>query len=97
MFKQQLRASLSPFVFLTVFTGASVAQQAPSVVETQPAMQCGGQHECVEDRPLTPAEAQASRSYPHVAQPQDPEKVAATRPTESSSATGGALGVRSIP
>jgi hypothetical protein len=47
------------------------------------AIECGGQYECLEDRPLTPAEARAGLGYPHVAQPheptrQDPAKVAAT-------------------
>jgi hypothetical protein len=58
----------------------SAAQQAPMLsrplpidtcagcfayLEFPPAVECGGQYEYVEDRPLTRTEAQASRSYPH--------------------------------
>ena len=33
-------------------------------VDGQFASQCGGQYECVEDRPLTASEAKASRGHP---------------------------------
>ena len=84
MLKHQLGLGVSFAVLLALFAGPSVAQQAPPAPEAAPAMQCGGQYECVEDRPMTPAEAQASRSHPQNEQatvpPQDPREVATTRP-----------------
>jgi len=64
---------------VALFSGASVAQQTPPTHESS--IQLCGQYECVEDRPLSPAEAQASRSHPEHAQPQE---IAATKPTVSS-------------
>ena len=83
MLKHQLRLGVSFAVLLALFAGPSVAQLAPPAPEAAPAMQCGGQYECVEDRPMTPAEAQASRSHPANAESQDPKQVAAARPTAS--------------
>ena len=54
---------------VALFSGASVAQQTPPTHESS--IQLCGQYECVEDRPLSPAEAQASRSHPEHAQPQE--------------------------
>jgi hypothetical protein len=87
MSKQHLGIGLSLVLLLTASVGSASAQQSePSQATMQPAIECGGQYECVEDRPLTPAEARASLGYPHVAQPQeptrqDPAKVAATPST----------------
>lgn len=87
MLKHRLGIGLSFVLMLTTSVGSAVAQQSgSSQVTMQPAIECGGQYECVEDVPLTPAEARASRGYPHVAQPQerprqDPAKVAATPST----------------
>jgi hypothetical protein len=82
----RLGIGLSFVLLLTTSLGSAVAQQsASSQVTIQPAIECGGQYECVEDRPLTSAEARASLGYPQVAQPQgpasqEPAKVAATPP-----------------
>ena len=62
------------------------AAQSPADAAAFKGMQCGGQYECVEDRPLTPAEARASLGYPHVAESQEPARqetatMAATEPT----------------
>ena len=85
MLKHQLSLGASVAVLLALSAGSSVAQQASPTPTAQPGIPCGGQYECVEDRPLTPAEAQASRSHPQNGQesvpPQDPREVAATRPT----------------
>jgi len=59
------------------------AAQSPDDAVALKGKECGGQYECVEDRPLTPAEARASLGYPPVAQLQEPPreepaKVAAT-------------------
>ena len=84
MLKHQLSLGVSFALLLTLIAGSSVAQQAPPALEAKPDIQCGGQYECVEDRPMTPAEAQASRSHPQKEQaivpPQDPREVATTRP-----------------
>ena len=85
--KQPLGICLSFILLLTASVGSAAAQQSePSKATLQPATECGGQYECVEDRPLTPAEARASLGYPHIAQPQeptrqDPAKVAVTPST----------------
>ena len=83
--KLQLGLGVSFALLLTLFAGSSVAQQTPPAPAVQkPSTECGGQYECVEDRPLTPAEAQTSRSQPQNEQatvpPQDPREVATTRP-----------------
>jgi hypothetical protein len=84
MLKHQLRLGVSFALLLTLTAGPSVAQQTQPAPEAKPDIQCGGQYECVEDRPMTPAEAQASRSHPQKEQatvpPQDPREVATTRP-----------------
>jgi hypothetical protein len=78
MLNQQLGLGVSLALFLTLFAGSSVAQQPSPAPASQPGVQCGGQYECLEYLPLTPAEAQASRSHPQNAQPQE---LAATNPT----------------
>jgi hypothetical protein len=84
MLKHQLSLGVSFALLFTLIAGSSIAQQAPPALEAKPDIQCGGQYECVEDRPMTPAEAQASRSHPQKEQatvpPQDPREVATTRP-----------------
>ena len=85
--KQRLGIGLSFVLLVATSVGPASAQQGGSAQATmQPGTECGGQYECVEDRPLTPAEARASLGYPQVAQPQeptrqDPAKVAATPST----------------
>jgi hypothetical protein len=81
MLKHQLGLGGSFALLLALFAGPSVAQQAPPAPEAAPVIQCGGQYECVEDRPMTPAEAQASRNHPQNAEAQDPKQVASARPT----------------
>jgi hypothetical protein len=75
MFNHQLGLGFGLVLTVALFSGPSVAQQTPPAPESS--IQLCGQYECVEDRPLTPAEAQASRSHPEYAQPQ---QVAATKP-----------------
>ena len=84
--KQRLGTSLSLALLLAISADSAVAQQSVPQATPLPAIECGGQYECIEDRPLTPAEARASLGYPQAAQPQEsverePAKVAATRPT----------------
>jgi hypothetical protein len=81
MLKHQLSLGVSFALLFTLIAGSSIAQQAPPALEAKPDIQCGGQYECVEDRPMTPGEAQASRSHPDNAESQDPKQVAAARPT----------------
>jgi hypothetical protein len=81
MLKHQLRLGVSFALMLTLTAGPSVAQQTQPAPEAKPDIQCGGQYECVEDRPMTPAEAQASRSHPQNAEAQDPKQIASARPT----------------
>jgi hypothetical protein len=87
MLKKLSGNGLSLVLLLTACVGSAAAQQGePPRATTQPAIECGGQYECVDDRPLTRTEARASLGYPHVAQPQqptphDPAKVAATPST----------------
>lgn len=83
MNKHRPTTALCCLLLLAVSGGSSAAQQNPS--EVHATIQCGGQYECVEDRPLTEAEARASRSYPQLVQTQEPAQVAATPPTVSSS------------
>jgi hypothetical protein len=84
MRNNQLGLVVSVALLLTLFAGSSVAQQASPAPEPHSGIQCGGQYECHEDRPLTPAEAQANRSHPQNAQPAE---VAATPPTVSKAPT----------
>jgi hypothetical protein len=81
MLKHQLSLGASVALLLALSAGSSVAQQASPVPAAQPGTQCGGQYECVEDRPMTPSEAQASRSHPQNTEPQEPKQVATARPT----------------
>jgi hypothetical protein len=74
-----LRISLA--LSLILFAGSSVAQQASPAPAEPSGIQCGGQYECIEDRPMTPAEAQASRNHPQNGEPQDPKQVATNQST----------------
>ena len=86
MLKHRLGLGVSFALLLTCAAGASAAQSALPAPEVKPDTQCGGQYECVEDRPMTPDEAQASRNHPQHEQaivrssPKDPPEVATTRP-----------------
>jgi hypothetical protein len=66
-----------------LFTSLSVAPTSAGQDIAALASECGGQYECVEDRPLSLPEARASIGYPQVAEPQepvqDPAKVATTQ------------------
>ena len=83
MSKHRPTAALCCLLLLAASGGSTAAQQSRSDVHA--GMQCGGQYECIEDRPLTEAEARASRGHPQFVQPQEPAQVAATRPTASAS------------
>ena len=83
MLKHQLRLGVSFALLLTLTAGPSVAQQAQPAPAANPDIQCGGQYECVEDRPTTPTEAQVSRSHPQNAESEGPKQVAAARPSVS--------------
>jgi len=82
MLKHQRIVDIAVALSVPAFASTSAAQQARPGPAPGPGVQCGGQYECVEDRPLTPAEAEASRSHPQygqAVQPQDPREVAATK------------------
>ena len=87
MLKHQLGLGVSFALLLVLFAGPSVAQQSPPAPEAAPTTQCGGQYECVEERPITPAEAKASRSHPQNAGAQDPKQIASARPTVDTPST----------
>ena len=84
---RNIAIGLSALLVIAATTKPGAAQDLRTAVAAQtaqPAVECGGQYECVEDRPLTPAEARASLGYPQVAQEpatQEPAKVAATPTT----------------
>ena len=80
MLTQHLKTGFSALFLLAIAAASSAAQQAPSAPQAQAAMECGGQYECIEDRPLTPAEARASLAYPQSAQSQNATRVAARKP-----------------
>jgi hypothetical protein len=80
MNKHRPTTALCCFLLLAASAGSSAAQQSPSDVHA--GMQCGGQYECIEDRPLTEAEARTSHSHPQFAHPQEAAQV---QPTASSS------------
>lgn len=88
MLKHLLGLGVSFALLLTLIAGSSAAQQAQPAPVVKPDIQCGGQYECVEDRPMTPAEAQASRSHPQNTEPQDPKQVATARPTVAKPSAG---------
>jgi hypothetical protein len=74
---QKISIGLSALLLIAATTKPGAAQDlstARPALTAQPAIECGGQYECVEDRPLTPAEARASLGYPQVAQPQEPTR-----------------------
>jgi hypothetical protein len=84
--KQQLEIGLSLALLLAASVGSGVAEQSGSSQATLQPLSNTADSECLEDRPLTPAEARAGLGYPHVTQPneptrQDPAKVAATSST----------------
>ena len=83
MLKHQLCLGLSFGLLFALTVGSSIAQQTQPAPEAKSDIQCGGQYECVEDRPMTPGETEASRSHPVNADSQDPKQVAAARPSVS--------------
>ena len=83
MNKPRPTTALCCLLLLAASAGSSAAQQSPS--EVHAGIQCGGQYECIEDRPLTDAEARASHSYPQFVHPQEAAQVLATPPTASAS------------
>ena len=83
MLMHQLKIGLSSLALLAVSAASCAAQTSPPTPEAPPAFECGGQYECVEDRPLTPAEARTSVGYPQATDAQDQAQIAARRPTPS--------------
>jgi hypothetical protein len=79
MLMHTVKIGLSCIALLVVSVASAAAQQSPPTPEARPAVECGGQYECVEDRPLTPAEARTSLGYPQ-ADSQDAARIAARRP-----------------
>lgn len=64
MSKQLRKISLWSLLLAAVTAAPSAAQQSSPAAETHPGPQCGGQYECVEDRPLSAAEAARSFAHP---------------------------------
>jgi len=79
MLKHTMKIGLSCLALLVASVASGAAQQDPPTPEARSAAECGGQYECVEDRPLTPAEARTSLGYPQ-ADAQDAARFAARRP-----------------
>jgi hypothetical protein len=80
MLMHQVKIGLSCLALLAVSAASCAAQPSPATPEARAAAECGGQYECIESRPMTPAEARTSLSYPQDADQQDPARVAARRP-----------------
>ena len=80
MLMHQVKIGLSCLALLAVSAASGAAQPSPAAPEARPAVECGGQYECIETRPLTPAEARTSLGYPPDADSQDPARIAARRP-----------------
>jgi hypothetical protein len=78
MLKHRINLPLWSILFVVASVAPGVAQQGPPRAETSLGMQCGGEYECVEDRPLTEAEARASRNHPEYTRTEDTEKVLLT-------------------
>jgi hypothetical protein len=83
MLKHTIRFSLYLAAATALLAAPSVAQQQPLRPATEPTVQCGGQYECVEIRPITAEESKASRSHPDNVQAQDPKEIASARPIAS--------------
>jgi hypothetical protein len=70
-------------LLLAATAAPSTAQQSGSATAINAGVECGGQYECIEDRPLSLAEAEGSIAYPHPAQSGPAEHLAATQPTSA--------------
>lgn len=57
-------------LLLTALSSTTFAQSSVCADQLSAGVPCCGQYECVEDRPLSLAEAQASRSHPQFARPE---------------------------
>ena len=57
-------------LLLTALSSTTFAQSSACADQLSAGVPCCGQYECVEDRPLSLAEAQASRRYPQFARPE---------------------------
>ena len=83
MLMRQVKIGLSCLALLAVSVTTSAAQQSIPTPETPPAVECGGQYECVGSQPLTLAEARTSLGYPQAAAAEEPARIAAHRPIPS--------------
>jgi hypothetical protein len=72
MLMHQVKIGLSSLALLVICVASCAAQSNSAAAEAAPAVECGGQYECIEPRPLTPAEARTSLGYPQGADSQDP-------------------------
>ena len=57
-------------LLLTALSSTTSAQSSVCAEQLSAGIPCCGQYECVEDRPLSLPEVQASRSYPQFARPE---------------------------
>ena len=83
MLMRQAKIGLSCLALLVVSAATCAAQQSIPTPETPPAVECGGQYECVGSQPLTLAEARTSLGYPQAAGAEEPARIAAHRPIPS--------------
>ncbi len=83
MLMHQVKIGLSCLALLAVSAATCAAQQSIPTPESPPAVECGGQYECVGSQPLTLAEARTSLGYPQAADAQEPARIAAHRPMPS--------------
>jgi hypothetical protein len=97
MLMHQVKIGLSCLALLAVSAASCAAQQSTPTPEARPAVECGGQYECIESRPLTPAEARKSVGYPQAADSQDPTRIAARRPTPNAPDAGAKRDATSTP
>jgi hypothetical protein len=78
-----VKIGISCLALLAVSAATCAAQQSISTPESSPAVECGGQYECVASQPLTLAEARTSLGYPQAAGAEEPARIAAHRPIPS--------------
>jgi hypothetical protein len=67
-------------LLLAATVAQSAAQQSSTTADINSGLDCGGQYECIEDRPLSRADAERSIAYPRPAQSGPTERLAATQP-----------------
>ena len=97
MLMHQVKIGFSCLALLVVSAATGAAQQNSSAPEALPAVECGGQYECVEVRPLTPTEARKSLGYPQAAASLDAARIASRRPMPSPADADANRGATSTP